>query len=158
MSILDKYRSVVVDNNHKKGLALAMELRKRPVEQQRAAFSGTRESGYFYLFADEKTSPGVVYECVASLDGGDAITSVYVHHPIFNSPGALISARTEMIRALADKVGLSVESVGIDDPGRGRVLGLQELGTGQLIDLLAERMGQSIVTTNTHSAADIKVD
>lgn len=148
--ILDKYRSVVVDNDPKKPLALAMQLRKLPEGAQRDHFAGNLKAGCVYLFADEATVPGRVYECVASLQHGDAIASCYVHHPIFNSVGSLLAAREELINAIATQVGLSPESVGIDDPGRGRTLGLTEVGTGQLIDLLGERMGFSVAVTGTH--------
>ena len=150
-NILDKFRSVVVDNDPKKPLALAMKFRKLPEGSQRDHFGGTRLGGHFYLFADEEVVAGRVYECVASLQYGDAIASCYVHHPIFNSVGSLIAAREELVKAIAEQVGLSPGSVGIDDPGRGRTLGLHEVGTGQLIDLLAERMGASVAVTGTHT-------
>ena len=88
---------------------------------------------------------------------GDAITSVYMNHSIFASLGDLQRARTDLIAAVADRVGLSVESAGVNDEGRGRMLGLAELSTGQLVDLLAERMGSSIVVPNNRGGYAVPV-
>ena len=63
----------------------------------------------------------------------------------------------KLIAAVAERVGLSVESAGVNDEGRGRMLGLAELSTGQLVDLLAERMGSSIVVPNNRGGYAVPV-
>lgn len=148
---LKDYLDVVVVNSQKTALALSLDLKNLPQEKQRAAFAGERSSGYFYLHSMD-AHPGDVMECVVSLEG-DAITSVYKGHRIFNSVGELVRARTDLVNAIAEKVGLSVGAIGIEDQSRGRALGLSELATGQLIDLLADRVGKSIVVTDSHSTA-----
>ncbi len=147
---LSQYADVVVVNSAKIALEIALTLKQQPQHTQRDAFAGSRETGHFYLYRLDKF-PDTVFECVASPDG-DAITSLYKNHRIFGSAGELMRARGQLIAAISEKVGLSAESIGIDDPGRGRALSLNELSTGQLIDTLAERMGQSILVTDSHSA------
>ncbi len=152
--VSDSMRDVVVINHDRTALEISFDLKEKPKNEQRAAFAGSRETGYFYMHRIDKF-PDTVYECVVSPDGGDAIASVYKNNRIFQNPGELIRARETLIKAIAQKVGLTPESVGVEDEGRGRVLGLSELSTGQLIDMLAERMGRSIITTASHSTAGL---
>ena len=151
--VTESTRDVVVVNHEKTALEISFDLKESTKENQRLAFAGSRNAGFFYLHRIDK-HPDMVYECVVSQEG-DAITSVYRNHRIFQNHGELIKARVLLINAVAQKVGLSPEGVGVDDPGRGRVLGLVELSTGQLIDMLSEKIGQSIVTTDSHSAAGL---
>ena len=146
---INPYLDVVVANSNNRILKLSLKLRSKSSEDQRKAFGGSPLAGYFYLFRDHEV-PDMVYECVPSRELEDAISSLYVNHRIFNSVGTLVAAREHLIKAIAEKVGLSPEAVGIDDPGRGRVLPLKDLSTGQLIDLLAEKMGKTIMTTDSH--------
>lgn len=148
--ILQAYSDVVVVNSAKIALEISLTFREQHQSVQRAAFAGTRETGHFYLYRIDKF-PDTIFECVAS-PAGDAITSLYKNHRIFGSAGELMRARKHLIDSISEKVGLSAESIGIDDPGRSRALSLSELSTGQLIDTLAERMGQSILVTDSHSA------
>lgn len=152
-AILDKYRDVVVANANHIVLEISLDLKNRPLAEQREAFAGEVQSGFFYLHRIPKYDEAV-FECVVS-GTGDAISSAYINHPIFNTVGDLLKARRELVFAIAEKVGLSVEAVGVDDPGRGRQLGLNELSTGQLIDMLADRVGHSIIVTNNHSARGV---
>jgi hypothetical protein len=138
---LDAYRDVVVVNGEQKTLDLSLDLKKKSTEEQRNFFAGTPMTGWFYLYGRE--GDDTLMECVMSPQG-DSITSLYKRHPIFASAGELIRARTTLMAALSDKVGLSIEGIGIEDMARGRTLGLAELSTGQLIDLLAERSGVSL--------------
>jgi hypothetical protein len=152
--ILDKYRDVVVVNANHIGLEISLALKNEPTEKQREAFFGTMDTGFWYVHRLDK-HPDTVYECIVSTNTGDAITSLYKNHRIFNTHGDLARAREELIKAIAHKVGLSHQGVGIDDPVRGRVMELRELSTGQLIDLLAERSGKTVLVTNSHSAGGI---
>lgn len=150
--VLESVRDVVVINHDRTALEIAFHLKEQPKEVQRKAFAGTEKSGYFYLHRIDKF-PDTVYECVMSATDGDAISSTYKNHRVFQNVGELIRARELLVEAIAQKVGLSVQGVGVDDPGRGRTLSLNEMATGQLIDMLAERVGKSVVTTNSHSTA-----
>jgi hypothetical protein len=145
------YMNVVVMNADRIALELSLDLKNKSQQEQRAAFAGSKESGYFYLHTMPK-HPDVVFECVVTT-AGDAISSVYKGHRIFNSAGELIRARNDMMAAISARIGLSQSLIGIADEARGRDLMLSELATGQLIDLFAERVGKSIVVTNSHSAA-----
>jgi hypothetical protein len=149
---LDRYRTVVVVNADHIALKISLDLKEQSLDVQRRAFAGSKSAGYFYLHSTEEF-PDMVYECVASPEGDDAIASVYLGHRIFNTPGELMSARENLISAIAAQVGLSVEGIGIDDPGRGRSLSLTELSTGQLIDTLAGCSSKSIIQTGGHIVA-----
>jgi hypothetical protein len=146
---LARFRDVIVNNNSRQTLEISIAMRRLSQDDQRAALGGEYASGFMYLYRNDAVAPSVVMETVVS-PVGDAITSLYMNHSIFADHASLVRARRDLIAALSEKVGLSAHSIGIDDPGRGRSLGLSELATGQLIDLLAERMGASIVTTGTH--------
>lgn len=151
--VLQAFSDVVVVNGNHIALEISLDLKNRPQSQQREAFAGDFAAGYLYLHRMDKF-PDMVFECVVSV-AGDAISSVYKNHRIFATTGELLKARQLLTSAIASKVGLSANSVGIDDPGRGRTLGLTDLSTGQLIDMLAERMGSSIIVTTSHSAAGV---
>lgn len=151
--ILDQFSDVVVVNADHIALQISLDLKARHLNDQRKAFAGEARSGFFYLHRMDKF-PDIVFECVMSISG-DAVTSLYRNHSIFNTPGELTKARGLLLRAVAGKVGLSVEAVEIQDDARGRGLGLEELATGQLIDMLAERTGKSIVVTNSHVTTEL---
>lgn len=144
-----KYKDLVVVNNSERVLALSLALRKLPRAKQRDYFAGSTKAGYFYLFRDDSIDPKVVMECVVST-AGDAISSLYMNHPCNAERNTLVRAREELVVDLARKIGLSIENVGIEDEARGRSLSLGELSTGQLIDLMAERMGKTIITSDSH--------
>ena len=144
---LSAFRDIVVVNSDRITLELSSKFKKLPEPLQRPHFGGDYKSGFFWLIRDDESHPGKVMETIVS-PKGDAITSVYLNHRAFQNMGELMRARAQLIEAVAQKVGLSVEAVGVDDSGRGRILGLAELSTGQLIDLLGERMGSSIVVPN----------
>ena len=145
--VLDKYRDLVAVNSSRIAHELSDLLKKEGTEDQRRCFGGDMRVGFIWLYRNDK-NPGNVLECIVS-EVGDAITSVYKEHRSLQSINTLAQAREELIGALVEKIGLSRERTGIEDPGRGRSLGLEELSTAQMIDLLAEQMGSSIVVTNS---------
>jgi hypothetical protein len=151
---LAKYRSIVVVDADHKALTLSIALNKVPHLQRRPYFAGDHKTGFFYLFGPTDVVPDCVMETVMSPhEKGDSVTSLYRFAPCFASPGELMRARGEVIAALSDKVGLSPESIGIEDITRGRVLGVNELAFGQLIDMLNERSTAVVMVTDTHSQA-----
>lgn len=144
---LARFRDVVVVNSDKRALAMSQQLRSKSLADQRECFGGNSTSGFFWIFTSPEF-PEEVMECAVS-SGGDAITSLYKRHRIFGARGDLIEARTALIAALESSVGLSRAAIGVDDPVRRRTLGLAELATGQLIDLLAEREGCGLIIRGT---------
>lgn len=146
---LQRFRDVVVDNNSRTVLELSLALRKLEERAQREHFGGTYREGFVYLYRNDALNPNVVMESVVAVQG-DAITSLYRNHPIFTNLNSLIDGRRELMQAVAAKIGLSIESIGIDDSTRGRTLGLSELSTGQLIDILAERIGTTVMVSGSH--------
>lgn len=146
--ILNQYRGIVVVNSDRIVHEISHEFRQLAEPDQKKHFGGSMTTGFTWLIRSESQHTDKVVETVVS-PTGDAITSLYIgNHPAFASLGTLMGSRAELIAAVADRVGLSAEAVGVEDAGRGRRLGLAELSTGQLVDLLAERMGSSIVVPN----------
>lgn len=151
MSHFERARSIVPINSEHGVLELSTALRNRSLDKQRQFFGGNSKTGFFYLYGDDTVQKGNVLECVVSLHG-DAISSLYRGHPVFESIGELMRTREGLINELASKFGLSPDSIGVDDQARGRALGLTELGTGQLIDLLEEQSlrGKAQMNTDSH--------
>lgn len=138
MSVLERVRDLVVLSNDKAVLELSLDLRELTKEEQRTRFGGSRDSGWFYLHANDQKRRNMVFECIVS-ETGETVSALYMGHPIFNSVGELLRVREELVREIGEKVGLDFRNVGVTDPIRGREVGLEELATGQLIDLLTER-------------------
>lgn len=145
--VLEKHRSIVAVNSEAIALGLSKSLNSKKDREKRQFFGGNHTYGFTWLYRDEAKYPDKVMETVVSPQG-DAITSVYISHSCLTDLGELSRSRELLIKAVAEKVGLSVPAVGIDDTCRGRVLGLAELATAQLIDLLADKMGKSIVVAS----------
>jgi hypothetical protein len=145
---LARFRDVVVDNNSRIVLDLSLQMRALPVPEQRKCFGGDYQTGFVYTFRSDKY-PDHVMEAVVAVQG-DAISGLYRNHSAFATLGTIIAARTELIKAVSAKLGLSAERIGIEDPARGRTLGLAELTTGQLIDILADRMGAAIAVVGSY--------
>lgn len=144
---LDIYRHLVAVNSEKIALELSQKLRASTMEEQRQCFGGDFYTGFFWLFRHD-SHPDKVMETVVSPEG-DAITSIYISNSFSSSIGSLMGVRKALIRAISEKVGLSVEAMGIDDQARGRSLNLAELSTAQLVDLLADQLKSSVLTTSS---------
>lgn len=152
--ILQQYSDIVVINADNLALRMGLKIQDLGITKQKESFGGNKDSGYLYLF-DSEEFPDAIYECIVSTVGGDAVTSLYKPNRIFGSVGELIRARIRLIEAIAASVGIDRHNVSVDDEGRGRALFLEELSTGQLVDMLAGRMGKSIVVSNSYSAAGL---
>lgn len=150
MSAFDRYKEIVVVNAPHIALELSLKLEKEPVSVQRAHFGGDIEAGFFYLYSRDDMHTDTVFESVVSTHG-DCITSTYKNHAAFESLGELMRVRKLLIQELAAKFGLHPDSIGIDDKARGRALVPRELGTGQLIDLLAEQQSRIVGVTDNFS-------
>ena len=137
---LAAYRDIVVVNADHIALDLGVQLRGASIEAQKAAFAGSKETGWFYLYSHPK-HPDVVMETIVSTGQDESIISLYKPHPAFASAGELMRVRRILIDGLASKFGMNAESIAIPDHSRGRELDMSELATGQLIDLLAEQVG-----------------
>ena len=150
---LEKYRHIVVVNSERISHEMDHAMRQLPEHEQTQLMGGSDKAGYFWLFRDAR-HPGMVLEIVYSEEAQDSISSIYKDDSFNASLGEVIKAREELIQALSDKVGLSAEAIGINDEARGRDLAPKELTTGQLIDMLAEQMGTSIITPDNAASND----
>lgn len=159
MNISENFRSVVVVNSQHAVTELGMKMRDAGDNLPNAvkAIGRDKEAGAFFLFAGESRGEKLILEVVLSPDGKDTVSTVYQPHGIFNSPGTLIEARKQLIDEVSKRIGLPAESIGIDDRARGRSVSLNELPTGQLIDLLAEQQCCAVaVASDTVAGGAIK--
>lgn len=150
--VFDKYRHLVVVNSERIALELSEQMRKLPQDDPSLVKGGTRSSGFAWLF-NHPMHPDKVLESVVSPFDKSVVTSIYMGHPMFGSIGEWVKARQEIIGAISEKVGLSIESIGVDDEARGESLSLIELSTGQLLDLLAEQFRSSVLVSNSFGAS-----
>lgn len=151
--ILSKYLDLTVVNSSAIAQKMSLQLEAATLEVKQSTYGGNPLVGWFYL-GRSVDHPGMVFECTVTPQ--DSISSVYMEHPMFESRAELMRTREALMNAIAADLGLSVEGVGIDDHARGRTLGLSELATGQLVDMLAQRsIGKQIIVTNNHSAAGL---
>jgi hypothetical protein len=151
-SVLDSVRDVVVVNSDRQALQLSIALRDGPVGDIHKAYAGAPKPGHLYLYRNAVV-PDTVMETVISPTHKEGITSLYKEHRIFATGAELLRKREALIDALAADIGLSAESIGIDDAARGRPMALSELSTGQLIDLLSDRSRGGIVTMKSDNYA-----
>lgn len=145
----ERYRDLVVVNGDRIAHEMSYAFRQLSEEQQAQLHVNSATAGNFWLFrpAPDHKHAGMVLEVVYSIEAGDCIQAIYRDNRINASAGELIRARENLIRAIAERRGLSIERCGVDDAGRGRMIGLEEMTTGQLIDMLAEEFnGKSILT------------
>lgn len=145
MSQLERMRGLTVMNSNSILLEMSLDLRQKTQEDQRKRFGGSQKAGWFYLHSNDDKRPDTVFECVVS-EAGDYVSAIYKGHPTFNSIGEHTRVREALIDELAGKIGLSHDMIGVPDEARGRDLGLNELATGQLIDLLEEQSRGSLIT------------
>lgn len=148
--ILQRHADVVVVNADHIARAMGLKLAAVSEEARRETFGGNPKTGHFYLYRDEEF-PGKVFECVVS-HGGFSMTSLYMAHRIFGTRADLMRARESLMDAIGATVGLPAESIGVDDQDRGTV-GLADMATGQLIDMLNGRVGNQIIVANNLSVA-----
>ena len=146
--VLDSVRDLIVVNSNHHALKLSLLMRDGPKEAIHAAYAGSARGGYFYLYRNDAV-PGMVMETVVSPIYKDGITSIYQEHRIFESKAILMRKREDLITELANQIGLSPEAIGIEDEARGRSMSLQDLSTGQLIDMVLDRSRGGIVTMKT---------
>lgn len=138
-TIIERVRNLVVLNNDHALLELSLDLRERDKAFQRSCFGGSHETGWFYLHGNEAKRRGMVFECVA-IPGGETVSTLYMAHPIFNSVADLQRTREELCKLLGEKMGMDYRNMGIFDPSRGREVGVEEMATAQLIDLVLDQL------------------
>lgn len=97
-------------------------------------YAASMKAGMFYIL-DHAKYPGKIVEHVMGL-AGDSISGLYEVHPIFASPGTLLTAREDLIEMIESSENAAPGVLKMMDEGRGRPVFLQEMTTSQLIDLV----------------------
>lgn len=96
--------------------------------------------GTITIFSDQERHPGKIVEVVSSLDGEDACMTLYAENPIFGELTKLAELRKEVIYALGSRFTALPGLTTVMDEARGKKVLLREMGTAQLLDLLADYM------------------
>lgn len=94
--------------------------------------------GVVAIFSDQERYPGKVVEVVSSQDGSDACMTLFANDSIFGDLTKLEALRKELIYAIASRFTALPGLLTIMDEERGKKVLLREMGTAQLIDLLAD--------------------
>lgn len=144
---MERYRHMVVVNGERLTHELSFAMRQLSEEAQSRLMARSNKAGAMWLFRDP-AKPGYLLEVVYSLEHGDYVSSVYRDDAVNSSAGDVLRMRENLIDALAERHGLSAELMTVTDEGRGREIGLNEMGTGQLIDLLSEQLGSSLAVAD----------
>lgn len=132
-AIYEKYKDItpVADDNAVTTIQLRiMNKTKRDLRKYRIKDS---IGGSLYLFSDSDF-PDRILEIVPTTIAESNATTLYIWHPIFGSPVALMNARKEMIQAIAAAFLSHPEGIAVHDEGQERDVSLAEHGTAQLID------------------------
>ena len=94
--------------------------------------------GTIAVFSDQERHPGKIVEVVSSLDGEDACMTLYMENPIFGELTKLAELRKEVICAIGSRFVSLPGLMTVMDEARGKKVLLREMGTAQLLDLLAD--------------------
>lgn len=142
-SVLEKYRSLRHVNDENIVNAIFDRLIVIPANQQGQYWIRDAEAGQICTYEDDRF-PGKVLEYVMGTQE-DSVSTLYEGHPIFESRARLVDVRKEIIAEIA-RLFLAVPSVlTLWDDGRGRQVHLRELGTLQLLDMLAYMTDRQMV-------------
>lgn len=138
--VLAKYRSVQPLDDEETVNKLLKIMVELPNAEHAEYFGRSSKAGRFFLIRHESV-PDRVIEYIPDIQDDSSVTTLYVNHPIFASKQALIDAREEIIEAI-DRIFLAMpNTVTVKDLGREKELFLPELGTAQLLDVLAKFSG-----------------
>lgn len=122
-------------NDDQKTDAMLALLVKVPGERQNDFWIRGSDSGTLCLWENE-AFPGVVLEYVQGSQE-DSVTTLYESCPMLATRQSLIDTRTSLINEIGALLMALPSTIAVYDGGREREAMLNELGTAQLIDVLA---------------------
>lgn len=136
-AILEKYRSSITPLNDSETtdemLRLLMAVQ---VTAQQRYWIKSHELGYICVFKHEKF-PGKVIEYVQGTQD-DSVTTLYQGTLITDDISRIEETRKDLIGEIAHVLMALPSTVAVYDEGRERQTVLKELGTAQLMDVLAK--------------------
>lgn len=141
---LHKYRNVRPLNDTSKVEAMLAILVEIPNEAQSGFWIRETRAGNVCIFR-HAAFPGVVLE-YAQGTKDDSVTTIYEDGPEFVTLQAIIDMRAELIAEIGRVLFAIPSTVTVRDEGREREVALVELGTAQLIDVLAHFTQSDIAT------------
>jgi hypothetical protein len=116
---------------------LWFEMSTMDVHKQQQYWMRDPHIGNVFLYSNNSTCPGKFLEYVEGVQD-DSVSTLYQASQIFNEKSVFMKARLDLINEIAAKLMLLPSLVIVFDEGRQRNINLQEAGTAQLIDILAE--------------------
>lgn len=142
-AILTKYREVRPTFDESQVNTLQIELLKTTDAERINGFVRDDMGGTFCVFTDSAV-PNRVLEYVKGSEQ-DSVSTLYENtSPIFSDLGALRMARRELIGEIGARLGRLPSTISVYDGGREREVALNELGTAQLMDVLARFTGTDL--------------
>lgn len=134
--VIEKYRNLVVVNDEDTVNAMQGVMVKLPESFLLHCYSYSSKSGRAIVFRDERF-PGFVMEYIPDQANDTSVTTLYADHSIFQSAQSHVDAREEIIAAIDSHFMAVPNTVTVMDGGRNKECFLVELGTAQLLDVLA---------------------
>lgn len=148
MNIALKYRHLAPVNDMAKVEEAWHHLVTMPPAEQKERSREHPEAGKVLLLPlyDSDTKEHFFLEYVKCADPAneDSVTTLYHNAPEFQTLEALIDTRKELILSVAQKFSALPSVMTVMDAGRNREAWLNELGTAQLLDILAMSTGTDV--------------
>ncbi|WP_374335347.1 hypothetical protein [Methyloversatilis sp.] len=144
-AVLSKYRGLTPLNNQEIVDGLWRHMTQLSVPEAKHRWFKSEDYGFVFLFSHDDY-PNVVLEYVQG-SRDDSVTTIYAHTREVASLEALSNMRKELINEIGAVLLALPQSVVVRDEGREREVALKELGTAQLVDVLAH-----FTQTDIHTA------
>lgn len=141
---LHKYRSLKPVNDEPTTNKLLTILVEIPNAGQEGFWIRTNDAGYVCLFQHDSV-PGRLVEYVQGSQD-DSVTTLYELNPVFATLQSLKDCRNDLISEIGRVLLALPNTVTVHDEGRERQLFLRELGTAQLMDVLAHFASVDLAT------------
>lgn len=144
--VLHKYRDLAVAKDQPIVDKLWLCMVAATPQQIERWSAHSERAGRFVMIRHGDIAPGLVLEYVPDLQNDTSVTTLYGEHFIFTTRQHLLDARVEIIDAINAIIRAIPNSATVKDGGRdNKEFLLAELGTAQLLQVLAQFSGQSLV-------------
>lgn len=145
---LNKYRDLRYKHDEKITEAIMASMVALSFAEQRDLWIFDQDAGILCVYQDPRF-PQYVIEYIKGSDE-DSVTTLFETAPLFGDRSRLREARIEIMQEIASHF-LSLPSVlTVYDEGRGRQVYLRELGTMQLLDVLAHVSSKEMIKESFH--------
>lgn len=134
-SVLTKYRNLRPMNNQEIVDGMWRHMVALTVPEAEHRWLKSEDTGFVFLYT-HKDYPNVVLEYVQG-SKNDSVTTIYEYSTEVSSLDQVRKVREELINEIGRVLLALPSTVVVRDEGREREVALKELGTAQLMDVLA---------------------